>query len=232
MITGPRCRYRISNAGKFPTISAAQKEVGGSYYVIRQILQEIQYEFKLSNVNKKDEVQLETADEVVLPHFDAKAESRESTAHKEVLNSVTTDVSAPPNPRFEDMETSDMKIIKYPKTDDPLISEHDKDTNEYFEAKEESKVSTQDEEVLIEELSGHDTVVMSPFSKSIVKDEETPSIKCQMSSTSLKIEVEGEDCNPRITADESIQDKNVVSTRDQVSRISKLSNSATILQLL
>ncbi|KAJ8625250.1 hypothetical protein MRB53_033780 [Persea americana] len=208
-------KYRISNAGKFPTATAAQKQVGGSYYVIRQILQEIQYKFKLSNVNKKDEVQLKTTEEAVLPYFDPKEEPQESTAHKELSNSAITDISAPPSSRLIGMEESSTKIIEYPKMDETLISEHDEATSEYFEAKEESKVSTQEEEVLIEEASDHDTLVM-PVRKSLMKGEETTSIKCEMSNTSLRIEVEGEDCNTRITADESIQDKTVVSTRDQV----------------
>jgi molybdenum-dependent DNA-binding transcriptional regulator ModE len=36
------------NAGKFPTISAAKKEVGGSYYTIRKIIQELEYNSKIS----------------------------------------------------------------------------------------------------------------------------------------------------------------------------------------
>lgn len=228
MLTGPLCRYRISNAGKFPTTSAAQKQVGGSYYVIRQILQEIQYKFKLSNVSKKDEVQLKKTEEVVLPYFDPKEETQESTAHKEISNSAISDISASPSSRLKGMEESSMQNIEYPKMDETLILEYDEATSEYFEAKEESKISTQDEEVLIEEASDHDTMVM-PVRKSIMKGEETTSIKCEMSNTSLRIEVEGEDCNTRITADESIQDKTVVSTRDQVSSVSNLINSAIIL---
>ncbi|KAF3547442.1 hypothetical protein DY000_02001146, partial [Brassica cretica] len=35
------CRYRAANAGKFPTLKVTVKEVGGGYYVVRDILQEL-----------------------------------------------------------------------------------------------------------------------------------------------------------------------------------------------
>jgi len=41
-------RYRTLNAGKFPTVSHAQKQVGGSYYVVREIIQELEYNHKMS----------------------------------------------------------------------------------------------------------------------------------------------------------------------------------------
>ncbi|XP_011074424.1 uncharacterized protein LOC105159162 isoform X1 [Sesamum indicum] len=47
-------KYREMNAGKFPTASDAVKDVGGSYYVVRQILQELQYNSKVSPVDTKD----------------------------------------------------------------------------------------------------------------------------------------------------------------------------------
>lgn len=42
------CRYRATNAGKFPTPSYAHKQVGGCYYIVRRILQELQYTAKMS----------------------------------------------------------------------------------------------------------------------------------------------------------------------------------------
>ncbi|GMI75398.1 hypothetical protein HRI_001209100 [Hibiscus trionum] len=36
-------RYRSMNAGKFPSITEAKKEVGGSFYVVRKVLQELEY---------------------------------------------------------------------------------------------------------------------------------------------------------------------------------------------
>ncbi|XVF12172.1 hypothetical protein REPUB_Repub08aG0091400 [Reevesia pubescens] len=48
-------RYRSMNAGKFPSASTAQKEVGGSYYVVRKILQELEYKSKLCASNSSYE---------------------------------------------------------------------------------------------------------------------------------------------------------------------------------
>lgn len=42
-------KYREMNGGKFPTASFAVKQVGGSYYTVRKIIQELQYKSKLSS---------------------------------------------------------------------------------------------------------------------------------------------------------------------------------------
>ena len=42
------------NAGNFPTISHARNQVGGSHYVIRQILQELEYKSKITSMNTRD----------------------------------------------------------------------------------------------------------------------------------------------------------------------------------
>ncbi|XAR53140.1 hypothetical protein NMG60_11021562 [Bertholletia excelsa] len=47
--------YRAMNEGKFPTISGARKQVGGSYYVIRSILQELEYKAVKSSTNTGNE---------------------------------------------------------------------------------------------------------------------------------------------------------------------------------
>lgn len=36
------------NAGKFPQISVARKQVGGSHYTVRKIIQELEYKSKMS----------------------------------------------------------------------------------------------------------------------------------------------------------------------------------------
>ncbi|XP_073295690.1 uncharacterized protein [Primulina huaijiensis] len=41
-------KYRTMNAGKFPTASNAKKNVGGCYYVVRHILQELEYTSSLT----------------------------------------------------------------------------------------------------------------------------------------------------------------------------------------
>lgn len=53
-------RYRGENSGKFPTISHAMKEVGGSYYTVRKIMQELEYNYKLSSSNVGKEVSSQT----------------------------------------------------------------------------------------------------------------------------------------------------------------------------
>ncbi|KAL7587645.1 hypothetical protein Lser_V15G35671 [Lactuca serriola] len=45
-------KYRGMNSGKFPSPTSAQKEVGGGYYSIRKMLQEMEYNFKLSSLEK------------------------------------------------------------------------------------------------------------------------------------------------------------------------------------
>ncbi|KAG9442018.1 hypothetical protein H6P81_017872 [Aristolochia fimbriata] len=49
-------KYRASNEGRFPTISHAVKEVGGSYYVVRRILQEIEHSYKVLPAPKEDDL--------------------------------------------------------------------------------------------------------------------------------------------------------------------------------
>ncbi|CAH1420374.1 unnamed protein product [Lactuca virosa] len=45
-------KYRGMNSGKFPSPTSAQKEVGGGYYSIRKLLQEMEYNYKLSSLEK------------------------------------------------------------------------------------------------------------------------------------------------------------------------------------
>ncbi|CAJ1952365.1 unnamed protein product [Sphenostylis stenocarpa] len=47
-------KYRAENAGKFPKISDAQKQVGGCYYVVREIIQELEYKSKTNSPNTVD----------------------------------------------------------------------------------------------------------------------------------------------------------------------------------
>ncbi|XP_074565588.1 uncharacterized protein LOC141822067 isoform X2 [Curcuma longa] len=45
-------KYRAQNAGIFPSIQKVKMEVGGSYYVIRELVQELEYNAKLASFNK------------------------------------------------------------------------------------------------------------------------------------------------------------------------------------
>ncbi|KAL8149789.1 hypothetical protein AgCh_006702 [Apium graveolens] len=51
--------YRGDNSGKFPTVCHAMQEVGGSYYVVNKIIQELQYNSKLPSSNAGNEVSSE-----------------------------------------------------------------------------------------------------------------------------------------------------------------------------
>ncbi|XP_077231449.1 uncharacterized protein LOC143864400 [Tasmannia lanceolata] len=76
-------KYRASNEGKFPTPSLARKQVGGSYYVIRQIIQEMEYACRMSPISNMDELKMEKAEKVTIPHLDVKEESQISTKVEE-----------------------------------------------------------------------------------------------------------------------------------------------------
>ncbi|KAI3407190.1 uncharacterized protein J3R85_021223 [Psidium guajava] len=48
--------YRMKNAGKFPTASDAMNHVGGSFYVIRKIIQELEHKSKLPQSTSGTEI--------------------------------------------------------------------------------------------------------------------------------------------------------------------------------
>lgn len=47
MVEGFVNKYRAMNGGKFPSAYAAMKEVGGGYYTVKKIVQEMQYNAKM-----------------------------------------------------------------------------------------------------------------------------------------------------------------------------------------
>ena len=47
------------NAGKFPTVSEARKHVGGSYYTVRELVQELEYKAKISPLTERNENSME-----------------------------------------------------------------------------------------------------------------------------------------------------------------------------
>ncbi|KAG1355210.1 putative Rhodanese-like domain-containing protein 14, chloroplastic [Cocos nucifera] len=81
-------KYKASNAGKFPTASHIRQEIGGSYYVIREIIQELEYGHKLSLSNKVEVVQLGKAEKVIDPSSIAKGHFLSD--EKKILTSSTT----------------------------------------------------------------------------------------------------------------------------------------------
>ena len=46
------CRYRAVNAGKFPKAHDTMKQVGGNYYVVKKIIQELEYISKMNASNR------------------------------------------------------------------------------------------------------------------------------------------------------------------------------------
>lgn len=53
------CRYRADNAGKFPKVSDARKQLGGSFYVLREIIQELAHKSKMNSSNNVGEILVE-----------------------------------------------------------------------------------------------------------------------------------------------------------------------------
>lgn len=77
-------KYRTMNAGKFPTASDAKKNVGGCYYVVRRILQELEYTSSLtiglqevSRARKPEEVinSVKPSLDVQIPGIDSRLET-------------------------------------------------------------------------------------------------------------------------------------------------------------
>ncbi|EXB23621.1 hypothetical protein L484_006203 [Morus notabilis] len=48
-------KYKAMNDGKLPYASNVAKEVGGSYYVVKQIFQELKSQFKTSSINNANQ---------------------------------------------------------------------------------------------------------------------------------------------------------------------------------
>ncbi|XP_010528547.1 PREDICTED: uncharacterized protein LOC104805620 isoform X2 [Tarenaya hassleriana] len=52
-------RYRATNGGKFPNLKATHKEVGGSYYIVRDIFQELKFESQTPSVSSAQDLSME-----------------------------------------------------------------------------------------------------------------------------------------------------------------------------
>ncbi|PIN25270.1 hypothetical protein CDL12_02006 [Handroanthus impetiginosus] len=76
-------KYREMNAGKFPNVSDAKKDVGGSYYVVRQILQELQYNSKMSS---KDTGDVTSSDKSSVKKDEISINSQEVSDTRELRN--------------------------------------------------------------------------------------------------------------------------------------------------
>ncbi|KAK9697056.1 hypothetical protein RND81_08G012100 [Saponaria officinalis] len=72
-------KYRMKNAGKFPGVKDTKNQVGGSFYTIRDILQELKHNSHLSAVMTADNSSVEKR----------AAQSNDVSAVTEILDSVT-----------------------------------------------------------------------------------------------------------------------------------------------
>ncbi|XP_072955546.1 uncharacterized protein [Typha angustifolia] len=88
-------KYRASHEGKFPTASVVQQEVGGSFYTVREMVQELEYNCKMSPSNKSETIQLDKTKKVNYLSSDAKKESSFSSRKKaptmEVVGKIEID---------------------------------------------------------------------------------------------------------------------------------------------
>lgn len=102
--------YREMNGGKFPSATFAQKQVGGSYYTVRKIIQELQYNSKMSSTNKTPFIKhlashsilvaeksyLLKGDALVSPCLEKPEDDKEEEAQKNhLLKEETDDVCHP-----------------------------------------------------------------------------------------------------------------------------------------
>ncbi|KAL3840403.1 hypothetical protein ACJIZ3_024994 [Penstemon smallii] len=74
-------KYRETNAGKFPTASMAQKEVGGSFYFLREIIQELKYNSQKSPTGTMDTTSMENGvikKDEISTHFGEVSQLKES----------------------------------------------------------------------------------------------------------------------------------------------------------
>ncbi|XP_062160049.1 uncharacterized protein LOC133867335 isoform X2 [Alnus glutinosa] len=95
--------YREMNAGKFPTATAAKKQLGGSYYIMKKIIQELEYNSKIPPLDSRKRSPLTEAKdgESVLPYgaennfFEEGSHSDLAATQNHMLKEETEDVSHP-----------------------------------------------------------------------------------------------------------------------------------------
>ncbi|MQM11568.1 hypothetical protein Taro_044480 [Colocasia esculenta] len=67
-------KYQATNAGKFPSAFLTRKQIGGSHYVIREILQELEYKSKFSPLKETQDFPLDKVKEDIYISSDARQE--------------------------------------------------------------------------------------------------------------------------------------------------------------
>ncbi|KAJ4972873.1 hypothetical protein NE237_006047 [Protea cynaroides] len=120
-------KYRADNSGKFPTPTFAQKNLGGSYYALRQIIQELEYKSNSPPTNRTEESiprkEVEAASQESLTEVEEDSESKMGCTSSEQLG----------------MDENVQTMINTMK--DGVSTTH-------FEAEEGPQVSTRFEEIL------------------------------------------------------------------------------------
>lgn len=81
-------KYRRANEGKFPTSSATHKQVGGSYYVVRNILQELESQSKASPSNIENEYSM--GKELIQENESLPKAGTRNNGHSEAIDNVET----------------------------------------------------------------------------------------------------------------------------------------------
>ncbi|XP_022970550.1 uncharacterized protein LOC111469494 [Cucurbita maxima] len=84
-------KYKASNTGKFPSITDTMKQVGGSFYTIRKILQELQNESTMSSLTSKSkksfrETEIKENPNVVGKDLEAASDWQKSPCAEKILS--------------------------------------------------------------------------------------------------------------------------------------------------
>ncbi|CAA6673779.1 unnamed protein product [Spirodela intermedia] len=73
--TGGGVGYRASNGGKFPTASSIRQQTGGSYYVVKAIIQELEYKAKHRPMKGMETFPFKKTEENICTSSDARKEA-------------------------------------------------------------------------------------------------------------------------------------------------------------
>ncbi|GER29971.1 aspartyl/glutamyl-tRNA(Asn/Gln) amidotransferasesubunit B [Striga asiatica] len=112
-------RYRNMNAGKFPTVTEVKKDVGGGYYFVRSIIQELAYKSKMSPVavDKK-----EASDKIAIEKDKISTNTEEISIAKDLGEGEI--ISQQPSISLENDESKDVGIQSPNPIDQPTIKQH------------------------------------------------------------------------------------------------------------
>ncbi|XP_017244685.1 uncharacterized protein LOC108216435 [Daucus carota subsp. sativus] len=119
-------RYQGENSGKFPTVSHAKKEVGGSYYVVKKIMQELEYNSKVSSSNDGKEFSSKTEVRSSYLSCGSNSDADEYKPSPETSMLMTTE-------DVKEMTTEDVKEEEQHKLQLDIESIPDEKPNQYFQ---------------------------------------------------------------------------------------------------